>query len=134
MNKVQVLGRLGRDPEIRTMQSGDKVANFSLAVTESWKDKQTGAKKEKTEWIPVVVFGGAAGVIEQYAQKGNRLLVEGKFQTRSWEKDGAKKYTTEVVVQGFGGSIQIIDWPEQGSSGQASLEQPVDDMEDIIPF
>lgn len=140
LNKAQVLGRLGQDPEVRKMQSGDDVANFSLAVTETWKDKQTGEKKEATEWINCVVFGGAAKVIEQYAKKGNRLYVEGKLKTRSWEKDGIKRYSTEVIVQGYNGTVQIIDWPNdeynQDAHNQAKSNgyQPDNDMDDSIPF
>lgn len=139
INKVTVLGRLGAEPDIRTMQSGDKVANLNVAVSETWKDKQTGEKKEKTEWVKCVVFGGVVSVIENYAKKGNRIYIEGKLQTRSWEQDGVKKYATEVVVQGFGGSVQIIDWPNneynQDAHNQAkSNGYQNDSLEDEIPF
>jgi single-strand DNA-binding protein len=140
INKVTILGRLGAEPDIRTMQSGDKVANLNVAISESWKDKQTGEKKEKTEWVKCVVFGGVVKVIQDYARKGNRIYIEGKLQTRSWEQDGVKKYATEVVVQGFGGSVQIIDWSNdeynQDAHNQAKSNgyQPQDDMADDIPF
>lgn len=96
LNKVQIIGRLGKDPEVKNLQSGSTVANFSLAVSETWKDKQTGEKKEKTEWINIVLWGNAAEVAQKYLHKGDMCYVEGKIQTRSYEKDGITKYVTEV--------------------------------------
>lgn len=96
LNKVQIIGRLGKDPEVKNLQSGSTVANFSLAVSEQWKDKQTGEKKEKTEWINIVLWGNAAEVAQKYLHKGDMCYVEGKIQTRSYEKDGITKYVTEV--------------------------------------
>jgi single-strand DNA-binding protein len=154
LNKVQCIGNLGRDPEIRRTQSGDGVANFSVAVTETWKDKQTGERREKTEWINIVVFGdGLVRVVEQYLKKGSRCYVEGKIQTRKWQdKDGRDRYTTEVVVQGFGGQILLLDSKDSGGSSRPAPEQdaygshrrapatqqppasPRDSMDDAIPF
>lgn len=135
MNRIQVLGRVGQAPEIRKTQNGDSVANFSVAVTEKWKDAQ-GQKQERTEWIPVVIWGKLADIAEKYVTKGARVYIEGKFKTRSWEKDGTKVYTTECVVQGFDGNLDIIDWPEKQSAhneAKANGYQP-DDIEDSIPF
>ena len=108
--KVILLGNLGIDPDIRTMQNGKKVCNLSIATSESWKDKETGEKKDKTEWHRVVVFNeGLIGIIEQYIKKGTKLYIEGSLQTRKWTDDsGTEKYTTEVLVQGYGGRIDIV--------------------------
>ena len=111
LNKVMLIGHLGKDPEIRKTQDGRSVANFSLATSESWKDKNTGEKKEKTDWHNVVVFNeGLAGVIEKYVKKGSKIYVEGKLQTRKWQdKDGSDRYTTEVILQNFDGKIILLD-------------------------
>ena len=110
VNKVILLGNLGQDPDVRTMQSGKKVATMSLATSDSWKDKETGEKKEKTEWHRVVVFNeGLIGVVENYIKKGTKLYIEGAIQTRKWTDDsGTEKYTTEIVIQGYGGRIDIV--------------------------
>ena len=110
VNKVILLGNLGQDPDVRTMQNGKKVCTFSLATSDSWKDKETGEKKDKTEWHRVVVFNeGLIGIIEQYIKKGTKLYIEGSLQTRKWTDDsGTEKYTTEVLVQGYGGRIDIV--------------------------
>ena len=110
VNKVIILGNLGQDPDIRTMQNGKKVCTFSIATSNSWKDKDTGEKKEKTEWHRVVVFNeGLVGVVENYIKKGTKLYIEGSLQTRKWTDDsGTEKYTTEVVIQGYGGRIDIV--------------------------
>lgn len=132
INKVILVGNVGAEPEIRTMQSGDKVANLSIATSERWKDKNTGEQKEKTEWHRVVVFGGAAGVVENYVKKGSKLYIEGKIQTRSWEKDGQKKYSTEIVLQGFDSKLQMLD-----SKNDAPKQEQLDHqapLEDEIPF
>ena len=110
VNKVILLGNLGQDPDVRTMQNGKKVATMSIATSDSWKDKDTGEKKEKTEWHRIVVFNeGLVGVVENYIKKGTKLYIEGALQTRKWTDDsGAEKYTTEVVIQGYGGRIDIL--------------------------
>ena len=110
VNKVILLGNLGQDPDVRTMQSGKKVATMSLATSDSWKDKETGEKKEKTEWHRVVVFNeGLIGVVENYIKKGTKLYIEGAIKTRKWTDDsGTEKYTTEIVIQGYGGRIDIV--------------------------
>lgn len=108
LNKVQVIGRLGKDPEIRHTQAGKAIASFSIASSETWRDKQ-GEKQERTEWFNVVVFNeGLTGVIEKYVHKGDLLYVEGSLRTRSYEKDGATKYITEVVLDTFNGSIKML--------------------------
>ena len=110
VNKVILLGNLGQDPDVRTMQSGKKIATMSLATSDSWKDKETGEKKEKTEWHRIVVFNeGLVGVVENYIKKGTKLYIEGALQTRKWTDDsGTEKYTTEIVIQGYGGRIDIV--------------------------
>jgi single-strand DNA-binding protein len=110
LNKVLLIGHLGRDPEIRTTQNGDKVANLSIATSESWKDKNSGDRREKTEWHRVVVFDDRlVGVIEKHLKKGSQLYLEGALQTRKWtDKDGAEKYTTEIVLQKFRGEITML--------------------------
>ncbi|MHB1207720.1 MAG: single-stranded DNA-binding protein [Rhodospirillaceae bacterium] len=118
VNKVILIGNLGRDPEVRTMQNGGKVANLNLATSESWKDKATGERKEKTEWHRVVIFGQLADIAEKYLKKGSKVYVSGSLQTRKWtDKDGAEKYTTEVVLQGFGGELTMLDGKGGGGGG-----------------
>ena len=123
VNKVILLGNLGQDPDIRTMQNGKKVCTFSIATSNSWKDKDTGEKKEKTEWHRVVVFNeGLVGVVENYIKKGTKLYIEGALQTRKWTDDsGTEKYTTEIVIQGYGGRIDIVS---SKSSNQEFTEEP----------
>lgn len=99
LNKAIIIGRLGRDPETNYLQSGNAVANFSVATSESWKDKNTGEKKEKTEWHRVVAWGRLAEICGEYLRKGSLVYIEGKIETREWEKDGEKKYTTEIIVR-----------------------------------
>ena len=111
VNKVILVGNLGNDPEIRTFGNGGKVANFSLATSENWRDKQSGERREKTEWHRVAVFGeGLVGVVERYVKKGSKLYIEGKLQTRKWQdRDGNDKYTTEIVLQGPGTTLTMLD-------------------------
>ena len=125
VNKVILLGNLGQDPDIRTMQNGKKVCTFSLATSDSWKDKETGEKKEKTEWHRVVVFNeGLIGVVESYIKKGTKLYLEGSLQTRKWTDDkGIEKYTTEIVIQGYGGRIDIVS--SKGNNQELSQDQDI---------
>lgn len=119
LNRASLMGRLGKDPEIRTTQSGEKVANFSIATGEKWKDKNTGEEKERTEWHNVVVWGALAGVAEKYLAKGRRVLLEGNIRTRKWQdQNGADRWSTEIVLSGFGARLDIIDWPESGSAAR----------------
>ena len=114
MNKVMLIGNLGADPEVRRMQNGDPVVNLSVATTESWRDKSTGEKKERTEWSRVVIFNDhLAKVAENYLRKGSKVYVEGSLQTRKWQdQNGADKYSTEIVLQKFRGDLQMLDAPK----------------------
>ena len=117
VNKVILVGRLGRDPESRSLQNGSKVVNLSLATDESWKDKSTGERKTKTEWHRVVVFGSNADFAEKYCKKGAQVYLWGQIQKGKWtDKDGAEKYTTEVVLQNFGGELTVLDSQKSGTS------------------
>ena len=120
VNKVILVGNLGADPEVRTLPSGNKVVNLSVATSESWRDKNSGERKEKTEWHNVVIFNDQiAKVAEQYLKKGMKVYVEGQLQTRKWQdQTGADKYTTEVVLQKFRGELQMLDARGQGGDAQ----------------
>ena len=146
VNKVILVGNLGKDPEIKYMPNGNAVANVTLATSETWKDKNTGEQQEKTEWHRVVFFGKLAEIVGQYLKKGSKVYVEGKLQTRKWQgQDGQDRYTTEVVVD-IGGTMQMLD--SRGDTGgfapaqsapPAQKAQPaaavVDDgFDDDIPF
>src|SRR6185503_16799710 len=111
VNKVILVGNLGKDPEVRRMTSGEPVVNLSLATSESWRDKASGERKEKTEWHRVVIFNkNLADVAEKYLKKGSKVYVEGQLQTRKWtDKDGQEKYSTEVVLQNFRGELTVLD-------------------------
>jgi len=110
VNKVIILGNLGKDPELRFMPNGGAVANLTIATSESWKDKQTGEPREKTEWHRVVIFGKLAEITDEYLKKGSKVYIEGSLQTRKWQnQQGQDQYTTEVVVQGFSGVMQMLD-------------------------
>ena len=153
VNKVILVGNLGADPEIKTMGSGDKVVNLSVATSESWKDKASGERKENTQWHRVVIFNqGLVNVCENYLKKGAKLYIEGQLETRSWDQDGQKKYTTEVVLRPYRGELTMLDSRNAaGASGggfndnQSSYQQqpasqgnanpaPIDELEDEIPF
>lgn len=110
VNKVIIVGNLGRDPEVRTFANGGKVCNLAVATSESWRDKSTGERREKTEWHRVAIFNdGLVRVAEQYLKKGSKVYIEGQLQTREWERDGQKHYTTEIVLQGFNGNLTMLD-------------------------
>ncbi len=119
VNKVILIGNLGKDPEIRTLGSGDRVANLRLATTETWRDKSTGERKEKTEWHSVVIFNdNIVKVVEQYVKKGSSVYVEGALQTRKWtDQTGAEKYTTEIVIQRFNGNLTMLGGRGEGAGG-----------------
>ena len=163
VNKVIIVGNLGKDPEIRTLNSGDRVANLTVATSENWRDKSSGERKEKTEWHRVVVFNeGLCKVIEQYLKKGAKVYLEGALQTRKWQdKDGQDRYSTEVVLQGFNSQLTMLDGRGGGagssggdfgggedfgssgpSGGGGQRRQPAmaggggrnNDMDDEIPF
>jgi len=118
VNKVILLGNLGQDPEIRSTSDGREIANFSMATTESWKDKNTGEKRDKTEWHRVVVFSqGLVGIVKNYVKKGSKLYIEGQLQTRKWtDNNGVDKYTTEIVLQNFNSTLQILNRVDGDSS------------------
>ena len=111
VNKVILVGNLGRDPEIRTTNDGTKVANFSLATSENWRDRNTGERRERTEWHRIVIFNDRlVDVVEKYVSKGSKLYIEGQLQTRKWtDRDGQERYTTEVVLQRFRGELTMLD-------------------------
>lgn len=119
INKVILVGNLGQDPEVKFMPSGEAVANISIATSESWKDKQTGEQKEKTEWHRVVMFGKLAEIAGEYLKKGSKVYIEGKLQTRKWtNQQGQDQYTTEIVLQGFNGVMQMLDGKPQDQGAQ----------------
>jgi single-strand DNA-binding protein len=119
VNKVILVGNLGRDPEVRYTQDNKKIVNMSIATSESWKDRNTGERREKTEWHRVVIFNeGLANIAEQYLKKGSKVYLEGQLQTRKWQdQSGQDKYSTEVVLQGFNGTMTMLDGPGGGSGG-----------------
>ena len=120
VNKVTLVGNLGKDPEVRKMQSGDSVVSFSLATSESWRDKNTGERKEKTEWHNIVIFNeNIAKVAEQYLKKGMKVYVEGALQTRKWtDQSGADRYTTEIVLQRYRGELTMLDSKNDGGGAR----------------
>ncbi len=164
VNKVILVGNLGNDPEVRTMQNGGEVCNLSVATSDSWKDKNTGERREKTEWHRVVIFSpGLVTVCKNYLKKGAKVYLEGSVETRSWEQDGQKKYTTEIVLKAFDSKLVMLDGrsdgggqgggyiqnnnqgggfgdSQNGDYNQAPQQSknnapaPVDDLEDEIPF
>ena len=148
LNKVLLIGRLGADPEIKQMVNGKNVARFSLATSNTWKDKSTGEKKEKTEWHRVVIFNeGLANVVKQYLKKGAQVYIEGQLSTRKWrdEKTGQDKYSTEVVLQGFNSSLTMLGGKNSGQDNFSQISNdsalPDDsstssnkDLHDEIPF
>ena len=145
LNKVLLIGRLGADPEIKEMVNGKSVARLSLATSQSWKDKNTGEKKEKTEWHRIVVFNeGLVNVVKQYLKKGAQIYVEGQISTRKWkdEKSGQDKYSTEVVIQGYNSSLTMLGGGNSPSLSNQDSTQSVEntsqasqnDLDDEIPF
>jgi single-strand DNA-binding protein len=120
VNKVILVGNLGKDPEVRSMTNGDKIVSFSLATSESWRDKASGERKEKTEWHKVVIFNDALGkVAENYLRKGSKVYLEGSLQTRKWtNKEGLEQYTTEVVLQRYQGALTMLDGRSEGGSSR----------------
>ena len=143
LNKVCLIGNLGKDPEIRTTKDGKEIASFSLATTESWKDKNTGERKDKTEWHNITAFGAVVGVIKNYVKKGSKLYIEGKIETSKYtDKEGIEKYATKVVLQGFNGTLKMLDSKGKDSSDEKMTAQDIDnldrknseELDDDIPF
>jgi single-strand DNA-binding protein len=121
INKVILVGNLGQDPEIRSTQDGREIASFSVATSDSWKDKNTGEKKDKTEWHRIVIFSqGLVGIAKSYLKKGTKVYLEGSLQTRKWtDAQGVEKYTTEVVMQNYNSTLQILDSKDRASGGSS---------------
>ena len=144
LNRVMLIGNLGRDPEVRSFQNGGKVCNLNIATSETWKDKNSGERKEKTEWHSVAIFNeGLVRIAEQYLKKGSKVYIEGQLQTRKYQdQSGNDRYSTEVVLQGFGGTLTMLDGPSGGgrqqSGGQGSGGNydapPSRDLDDEVPF
>ncbi len=145
LNKVLLIGRLGADPEIKQMVNGKSVARLSLATSQSWKDKNTGEKKEKTEWHRIVVFNeGLINVVQQYLKKGAQVYIEGQLSTRKWkdEQTGQDKYSTEILIQGYNSSLTMLGGSSQNNITSQDTKQNVDDntttsqndLDDDIPF
>ena len=150
INRVILVGHLGQDPEVRYMPNGNAVANFSVATSESWKDKQTGETRDRTEWHRIVVFGKLAEIAGQYIKKGSQVYLEGQLQTRKWQdQSGQDRYTTEVVINPIGGTLQILGSRENGADERghstqnnlsrqqnknAPAPQPPMDFDNDIPF
>jgi single-strand DNA-binding protein len=126
VNKVILVGNLGADPEVRTLPSGNKVVNLSVATSDNWRDKNTGERKEKTEWHRVVIFSeGLAKVAEQYLRKGSKVYLEGALQTRKWQdQSGQDKYSTEVVLQGFNSNLTMLDGRGDSEGGSTGFSGP----------
>ncbi len=162
LNKVMLIGNLGADPEIRSFQNGGKVANLRIATSETWKDRNTGERQERTDWHNVAIFSeGLVGVVERFLKKGSKVYIEGQLQTRKWQdQSGQDRYTTEVVIRGMNGTLTMLDgasggggggfgggqrsgggnqgggWDQGGGSsgGQSSGGSNYDDLDDDIPF
>lgn len=123
LNKVQIIGNVGKDPEVRAMSSGDKVANITVATSEKWTDKTSGEKKEKTEWHRVTVWNqGLVGVIEKYLKKGDKVYFEGQLETRKWDKDGVDMYTTEITLRPYRGEMVLLSGPRSVVTGEVGSE------------
>ncbi|MFM7702298.1 MAG: single-stranded DNA-binding protein [Alphaproteobacteria bacterium] len=148
LNKVTLIGNLGQDPEVRSTQNGGEIATFSIATTESWKDKNTGEKKDKTEWHRVVVYSqGLVGVVKNYLKKGSKIYIEGALQTRKWtDNQGIERYTTEVVLQNYNSNLQMLDGRDrsnssmsdngynQSTSSKKNNDVMIEENDDEIPF
>ena len=150
VNKVTLVGNLGRDPEIRAMQNGDKIVQLSVATSDRWKDKNSGEQRERTEWHRVVIFNDALGKIaEQYLKKGSTVYLEGQLQTRKWtdQQSGQEKYTTEVVLQRYKGDLTLLGSRSENQIGNSQQNTEIDqsnqismsddiasDLDDEIPF
>ena len=136
MNRATIIGNLGRDPEVRTFQDGGKVANLAIATSEKWKDKDTGERKEATEWHRVSVFGPLAGIVEQYVTKGMKLAIEGHLRTRKWQdQSGQDRYSTEIVLQGPRASLEMLGGgQERHEARQEPAAGSGPDMDDEVPF
>lgn len=145
VNKVILVGNLGKDPEIRSTKDGKEIASFSVATSENWKDKSSGERKSKTEWHRVSVFSpGLVGIIKNYVKKGTKVYLEGQLQTRKWtDSNGVEKYTTEVILQNYNSTLQLLDskggnsggsYDDGSSNDSAPSDISVEEIDDEIPF
>ena len=140
VNKAILVGHLGKDPEIRATNNGDKIANLSVATSESWRDKVSGERKDKTEWHKVLIFNeGLATVAESYLRKGSKVYLEGALQTRKWtDRDGVEKYLTEIVLQKYRGELVLLDSKGDSDATHLRADRPAEtfnaDLDDEIPF
>lgn len=143
VNKVILIGNLGRDPEVRATQNGSRIANMTIATSESWRDKASGERKEKTEWHRIAVMNEPlVAIVEKYVRKGSKVYVEGALQTRQWQdKEGATRYTTEVIIGRFNGALTLLDGKQQsGEADEPAQRQPQQkqsigaDLDDEIPW
>lgn len=141
INKVILIGNVGKDPEIKDLGNGKRVANISVATSETWKDKTSGEKRERTEWHRVAVFNeNLVNLIENYVSKGSKLYLEGKLQTREYEKDGQKHYSTEIALQGFDGQLVLLDSKKQeqerptSHAGRVEQSRQAAEVDNEIPF
>lgn len=144
LNQVTLIGNVGKDPDIRTTQAGKKIANLSVATSESWNDRASGERKERTEWHRVVIMNDAlAGVVERYVKKGSKLVVQGSLQTRKWtDQSGQERCSTEVVLSGFDSKLVMLDSKQSGDNGggyskpepERKPEPVYDDLGDSVPF
>jgi single-strand DNA-binding protein len=142
VNHCTFIGNLGRDPEVRTFGSGEKVCNLRLAVSETWKDRNTGERREATEWVTVAIFGPLADIAEKFLRKGSKVYIAGKMKTRKWQdQTGADRYSTEIVLQGPGAVMQMLDGkperddrPDDRHEDQRRDQAPARDIDDEIPF
>lgn len=139
VNKVILVGSLGRDPESRSFQNGGRVVNLRVATSESWKDKSTGERKEKTEWHSVAIFSEGLCKFAEQLRKGSKVYIEGQLQTRKWQdQSGADKYSTEIVLQGYNAQLVGLDAPRSDGGGRAQEPlygvQDADDLDDDVPF
>jgi single-strand DNA-binding protein len=138
VNKVVLIGNVGKDPEIRTTQDGREIANLTIATSDYWKDKLSGERKEKTEWHKIVIFSeGLVNVVKNYVKKGMRLYIEGTLQTRKWtDTQGIERYTTEIVIQGYSSTILMLDRGQSESPSPSTNDyfSQTEDLDDEIPF
>ena len=145
LNQVQLIGNLGRDPEVHSTPGGSKVVNLSIATTDNWTDKRSGEKCERTEWHRIVIFSnGLANVVERYLQKGSKVFVQGSLQTRRWtDQDGKERYTTEIVLQPYTGKLIMLDGTQDRDTSHGDASHPTsgnnsasssNGLDDVIPF
>lgn len=139
LNKATIIGHLGADPEVKSFQNGGRIANLRVATSESWKDKATGERKERTEWHTVTISNdGLIGVVEKYLRKGSKVYLEGSLRTRKWQdRDGNDRYSTEITLAGIGGTLIMLDGKpdgQQSGGNSRSAPPPQDDLDDDCPF